>query len=75
MSWVVDKGLALYWGTSEWSAAEIQQAVAIAHRLNLHPPVMEQPLYNMFYRDRVEREYKGVGSLMSGFSGIFLGIV
>lgn len=50
MSWVVDQGLAFYWGTSEWSAAEILQAVGVADRLGLHRPVMEQPEYNIFAR-------------------------
>ena len=50
-------GKALYWGTSEWSAAEIMAAWQIAERHHLHPPVMEQPQYNLLHRDRVEKEY------------------
>jgi voltage-dependent potassium channel beta subunit len=50
-------GKALYWGTSEWSAAEIMAAWQIAERHHLHKPVMEQPQYNMLHRERVEREY------------------
>ncbi len=50
-------GKALYWGTSEWSAAEIAAAWEIAERHHLHKPVMEQPQYNLFHRDRVEKEY------------------
>jgi voltage-dependent potassium channel beta subunit len=50
-------GKALYWGTSEWSAAEIMAAWQIAGRHHLHKPVMEQPQYNLLHRDRVEREY------------------
>lgn len=57
MSHLVDRGLALYWGTSEWSAEQIMQAYGIARRERLVPPTMEQPQYNMFHRDRVEREY------------------
>jgi voltage-dependent potassium channel beta subunit len=57
MNWVVDQGKAFYWGTSEWSADEIMQAVMIANREHLVGPQMEQPQYNMFHRDRVEREY------------------
>lgn len=70
MSWVVDKGIALYWGTSEWSSQEIQQAVTIANRLGLHAPVMEQPLYNLFARDRVEREYKAVNPQESSLKNL-----
>jgi len=57
MSDLVRNGLAFYWGTSEWSAEEITRAAGIARREHLIPPVMEQPEYNMFHRDRVEREY------------------
>jgi voltage-dependent potassium channel beta subunit len=54
---MVQRGQALYWGTSEWSAAEIASAWQIAERHHLHKPVMEQPQYNLFHRDRVETEY------------------
>ncbi len=57
MHHVVDQGKAFYWGTSEWSAEEIRQAYEIARRENLIPPLMEQPQYNMFTRERVEKEY------------------
>jgi voltage-dependent potassium channel beta subunit len=50
-------GKALYWGTSEWSAAEIMAAWHLAERHHLHKPVMEQPQYNLLHRDRVEKEY------------------
>mmetsp|Transcript_64388 Transcript_64388/g.188390 ORF Transcript_64388/g.188390 Transcript_64388/m.188390 type:complete len:403 (+) Transcript_64388:82-1290(+) len=58
MNHVLERGWALYWGTSEWSSEEISRAYAVADRLGLVGPLMEQPLYNLFYRDRVEREYK-----------------
>jgi len=54
---IVEWGKALYWGTSEWSAAEITAAIEIADKHHLHKPVMEQPQYNMFSRHRVEVEY------------------
>src|SRR5690606_17521332 len=54
---IVASGRALYWGTSEWSAADIRAAWEIAERHHLHKPVMEQPEYNLFNRRRVEREY------------------
>ncbi len=57
MSHVIDRGWALYWGTSEWSAEQIRQAYEVALRVGLTPPTMEQPEYNMFHRDRVEVEY------------------
>ena len=57
MSDMVSSGKALYWGTSEWTADEIRAAWLIADRHHLHKPVVEQPQYNMFERDRVEREY------------------
>jgi voltage-dependent potassium channel beta subunit len=58
MSDMVTRGKALYWGTSEWSADEIRSAWEIAERHHLHKPVMEQPQYNLFNRNRVENEYR-----------------
>ena len=57
MSDMITQGKALYWGTSEWSADEIRAAWCIADKHHLHKPVMEQPQYNMFHRQRVEVEY------------------
>jgi len=54
---LVHQGKILYWGTSEWSAADIMRAHWIARELGLTPPQMEQPQYNMFHRDRLEMEY------------------
>ena len=54
---IIERGKALYWGTSEWSADEIRAAWDIADRRNLHKPVMEQPQYNLLHRKRVESEY------------------
>ena len=57
MSDMITQGKALYWGTSEWSAAEIRAAWDIADKHHLHKPVMEQPQYHLFHRQRVEQEY------------------
>lgn len=57
MSFIINSGQALYWGTSEWSSEQIRAAHEIARREHLVPPTMEQPQYNMFHRERVEREY------------------
>jgi len=54
---IIERGQALYWGTSEWSADEIRAAWEIAERHHLHKPVMEQPQYNLLERRRVEVEY------------------
>lgn len=54
---MIERGQALYWGTSEWSGAEIRAAWAIADRHHLHKPVVEQPQYNLLERRRVEQEY------------------
>jgi len=54
---MIQSGKVLYWGTSEWSAAEIMAAWQIAERHHLHKPVMEQPQYNLLHRERVEQEY------------------
>ena len=57
MNHILNQGKALYWGTSEWSAAQIRRAYDFARREHLIPPTMEQPQYNMFCRDKVETEF------------------
>jgi len=57
MNQVIQQGKAYYWGTSEWSSEQIMEAYTIARREHLRPPLMEQPQYNMFTRDKVEKEY------------------
>jgi len=54
---LVQQGKVLYWGTSEWAAEGIIAAHTIAHGLYLTPPSVEQPQYNLFVRERVEKEY------------------
>jgi voltage-dependent potassium channel beta subunit len=53
MNWVIDQGWAFYWGTSEWSAQQITEAWAVANRLDLVGPIVEQPEYNLFSRHKV----------------------
>src|SRR5512138_3308241 len=57
---IIEWGKAFYWGTSEWSAAEIVAAIEIAERHHLHKPIVEQPVYNLFERHRFSREYERV---------------
>ena len=57
---IIEWGKALYWGTSEWSAAEIVSAIQIAERHHLHKPITEQPVYNLFERHRFSSEYERV---------------
>ncbi|KAK6837716.1 hypothetical protein RU639_001292 [Aspergillus parasiticus] len=57
-NFVIEKGWAFYWGTSEWSADEIQEACGIAKSLGLIAPIVEQPCYNMLERQLVEGEYQ-----------------
>tara|TARA_Y100001970_G_scaffold293539_1_gene441057 strand:- start:1565 stop:2530 length:966 start_codon:yes stop_codon:yes gene_type:complete len=78
MHTLVMQGKICYWGTSEWSLSEIKEAYKIAKELNLTPPTMEQPQYNMFERQKMEKDYlelfenQGMGTtiwspLASGF--------
>ena len=53
MNFVIDKGWAFYWGTSEWSAQQITEACSVAQRLDLIGPVVEQPEYNLLSRHKV----------------------
>jgi voltage-dependent potassium channel beta subunit len=57
MSDLIQQGKVLYWGTSEWSAQEIMEAHMVARQYNLVPPVMEQPQYNMFHRQKMEADF------------------
>jgi voltage-dependent potassium channel beta subunit len=57
MDVLIRQGKVFYWGTSEWSAAEIHAAFAAAREWHLTPPTMEQPQYNLLHRERVETEY------------------
>lgn len=57
MNTLIQQGKILYWGTSEWTAAEIMEANAVAERLGLEGPKMEQPEYNLFNRWKIESDY------------------
>ncbi|MDP2776456.1 MAG: aldo/keto reductase, partial [Anaerolineales bacterium] len=54
---IIEWDKAMYWGTSEWAASEIIEAIQIAERHHLHKPVVEQPQYNLFARKRMEGDY------------------
>ncbi len=57
MNTLILQGKILYWGTSEWSAAEIMEAHAVARQLGLEGPAVEQPQYNLFERQKMEVDY------------------
>jgi len=60
MNDLITQGKILYWGTSEWSAKEIDYAFKVSEKLGLRGPTMEQPQYNLLFRKRFEKEYKPV---------------
>lgn len=79
MNDLVHRGKILYWGTSEWEASHVTHAIGVARQLNLIPPTMEQPQYNIFHRRRVEvelapltREF-GIG--LTTYSPLYYGIL
>ena len=76
---LVRQGKVLYWGTSEWSAQQIQEAFGIARQHGLTPPTMEQPEYNMLNRDKIEREYhrlyRGIGLGTTTWSPLASGVL
>ena len=76
---MIQRGRALYWGTSEWSAVDILKAYEIAERHHLHKPLMEQPEYNLFHRKRVEQEfaplYKDIGLGLTTWSPLASGLL
>ena len=57
---IIESGKALYWGTSEWDAADVVSAIEIAERHHLHKPIVEQPIYNLFERHRFSPDYDPV---------------
>jgi len=57
MHTLIMQGKVCYWGTSEWPANQIEEAYSIARKMGLTPPTMEQPEYNMFNREKLEKEY------------------
>jgi len=76
---IISQGKALYWGTSQWPAAQIMQAWQIADKHHLRKPAMEQPGYNMLTRDRVEKEYgplyRDIGLGTTAFSPLASGLL
>jgi voltage-dependent potassium channel beta subunit len=60
MNHLIQQGKVLYWGTSEWSAVEIMEAHRVATQNHLIAPTMEQPQYNLFEREKMEKEYRDI---------------
>ncbi len=79
MNDLIHQGKILYWGTSEWEATQVAQAIGLARQYNLIPPTMEQPQYNLFHRSRVERELsplcKEFGLGLTTWSPLYYGIL
>lgn len=57
-NYLIDTGKTMYWGTSEWLASEIEEAWAVADRLGLIGPIVEQPGYSLLRREKVDQEFK-----------------
>jgi voltage-dependent potassium channel beta subunit len=79
MTNLIRQGKILYWGTSEWTAAQIVEAFSIARQYSLVPPTVEQPQYNMFIRRRVEVDLspicKDMGIGLTTWSPLYSGIL
>jgi aryl-alcohol dehydrogenase-like predicted oxidoreductase len=79
MSDLITQGKVLYWGTSEWSAAQITEAYEAARAYGLVPPTMEQPQYNMIFRENVEHQllplYERIGLGLTTFSPLCSGVL
>ena len=76
---LVHQGKVLYWGSSEWEAAQVTQAFGTARQFNLVPPSTEQPQYNLFHRKRVENDLMPVarelGMGLTTWSPLYYGIL
>jgi voltage-dependent potassium channel beta subunit len=79
MTHLIEQGKILYWGTSEWTAAQISQAFGVARQYNLIPPTMEQPQYNMLHRKTLEAEItpiaRELGIGLTTYSPLHFGIL
>ncbi|KAM5163394.1 voltage-gated potassium channel subunit beta-1 [Mantella aurantiaca] len=79
MSYVINQGMAMYWGTSRWSAMEIMEAYSVARQFNLIPPVCEQAEYHLFQREKVEVQlpelYHKIGVGAMTWSPLACGII
>jgi voltage-dependent potassium channel beta subunit len=79
MNTLIQQGKVLYWGTSEWSGVEIMEAHRVANEYKLIGPTMEQPQYNLFEREKVEKEfsmiYKTVGLGTTTWSPLASGLL
>lgn len=60
-NFLINTGKTLYWGTSEWLASEIEEAWAVADRLGLIGPIVEQPGYSLLRREKVDEEFANAG--------------
>jgi voltage-dependent potassium channel beta subunit len=79
MNDLIHQGKILYWGTSEWEAAQVMEAYGIARQYGLIPPTMEQPQYNLFHRKRVEDTLmpisRELGLGLTTYSPLYTGIL
>jgi len=78
-NYVIDQGWAFYWGTSEWNAQQITEAIETANKLGLIAPIYDQPEYNLFERSKVEIDYlplyKNYGYGLTTWSPLASGIL
>ncbi|XP_062901873.1 voltage-gated potassium channel subunit beta-1a isoform X1 [Mobula hypostoma] len=79
MTYVINQGMAMYWGTSRWSAMEIMEAYSVARQFNLIPPVCEQAEYHIFQREKIEVQlpelYHKIGIGAMTWSPLACGII
>ncbi|XP_075929022.1 voltage-gated potassium channel subunit beta-2 isoform X8 [Petromyzon marinus] len=79
MTYVINQGMSMYWGTSRWSAMEIMEAYSVARQFNLIPPVCEQAEYHLFQREKVEVQlpelYHKIGVGAMTWSPLACGII
>ncbi len=66
---LIHHGKILYWGTSEWTGAQLRDVHAIADKRNLYAPVVEQPQYSLLARHKVE------GDLLAQTRSLGMGLV
>ncbi|MEK2689090.1 aldo/keto reductase family protein [Bdellovibrio sp. GT3] len=51
---LIHHGKILYWGTSEWTADQIQEAMDVCDKRGYYKPQVEQPQYSLIARQKFE---------------------
>ncbi|XP_018012713.1 voltage-gated potassium channel subunit beta-2 isoform X2 [Hyalella azteca] len=79
MSFCIDQGWVMYWGTARWSPVEIMEAWTNCRQFNCPTPIVEQSEYHMFCRGKTElylpEMFNKIGVGTMAWSPLTLGLI